>query len=66
MATSDITWNFEKFLIDHSGQPRYRFHPLVMPNSIKPYIEKLMSEVPAEIKRMEVERRENDVVYDLL
>jgi len=25
--TSDIVWNFEKFIIDRQGRPRYRFHP---------------------------------------
>jgi len=27
IKTTDIVWNFEKFLIDRQGQPRYRYHP---------------------------------------
>uniref|UniRef100_A0A914IG26 Glutathione peroxidase n=1 Tax=Globodera rostochiensis TaxID=31243 RepID=A0A914IG26_GLORO len=27
ITVNDITWNFEKFLIDADGIPRYRFHP---------------------------------------
>jgi len=27
IKTTDIVWNFEKFLIDRTGQPRYRYHP---------------------------------------
>jgi len=27
VRTSDIVWNFEKFIVDRQGRPRYRFHP---------------------------------------
>jgi len=44
--TSDITWNFEKFLIDMNGKPRYRFPPSVLPNDIVPVIKMLIDEGP--------------------
>jgi len=27
ITVRDLTWNFEKFLIDRQGRPRFRFHP---------------------------------------
>ncbi|XP_074647435.1 glutathione peroxidase-like [Tubulanus polymorphus] len=33
IKTSDITWNFEKFLIDKNGKPLIRVNPMVAPNS---------------------------------
>jgi len=42
---SDISWNYEKFLIDREGVPRYRFRPLAV--SVKPYIEELLSDSSA-------------------
>lgn len=48
VATSDVTWNFEKFLIDASGQPRYRFNPSFMPNALRPYIDKMIKEMSSE------------------
>lgn len=27
ITPNDITWNYEKFLVDRTGKPRYRFHP---------------------------------------
>ena len=41
---TDITWNYEKFLIDKEGKPRYRFNPEVLPHDVKPFIEKLVKE----------------------
>ena len=32
-TTGDIRWNFEKFLVDRSGEPVRRFSPLVEPES---------------------------------
>lgn len=39
---SDITWNYEKFLIDRNGKPRYRFNPVVLPREMEPYIDSLL------------------------
>uniref|UniRef100_A0A8R1HGM2 Glutathione peroxidase n=1 Tax=Caenorhabditis japonica TaxID=281687 RepID=A0A8R1HGM2_CAEJA len=45
---SDITWNFEKFLIDRKGQPRFRFHPTAWShgNVVTPFLEQLLEEKP--------------------
>lgn len=42
----DISWNFEKFLIDKTGMPRWRFAPSNWYNgtAVIPYIEKLLAE----------------------
>jgi len=42
----DLTWNFEKFLIDRRGIPRYRFRPGNWRNGtvIQPFLETLLSE----------------------
>jgi glutathione peroxidase-family protein len=39
---SDIVWNFEKFIIDRQGRPRYRFHPAAWDNA--KFVEKYMLE----------------------
>ena len=39
---SDITWNFEKFLIDKTGQPRFRFIPNVEPSQIKEQVKEIL------------------------
>ncbi|ESO97978.1 hypothetical protein LOTGIDRAFT_97333, partial [Lottia gigantea] len=31
---TDVTWNFEKFVIDASGRPMFRFLPNVEPNDL--------------------------------
>ncbi|CAB4883818.1 unannotated protein [freshwater metagenome] len=36
---SDITWNFEKFLVDRSGAVVARFGPMVTPEEIAPQLE---------------------------
>ncbi|EFO97357.1 hypothetical protein CRE_16661 [Caenorhabditis remanei] len=43
---SDITWNFEKFLIDRNGEPRFRFHPTAWSHGdvVTPFIEQLLAE----------------------
>ncbi|XP_074647441.1 cuticular glutathione peroxidase-like [Tubulanus polymorphus] len=33
IKTSDITWNFEKFLIDKNGKPIARVNPMIAPDS---------------------------------
>ena len=40
--TSDITWNFEKFLVDQDGNVVQRFGPRVTPEEVRPHIEKLL------------------------
>lgn len=40
--TPDITWNFEKFLIDPSGEVVARFAPTVTPEEIAPQAEALL------------------------
>ncbi|CAI2357591.1 unnamed protein product [Caenorhabditis sp. 36 PRJEB53466] len=46
IRASDITWNFEKFLIDRNGQPRFRFHPTAWSHGdvVTPFIEQLLAE----------------------
>lgn len=39
---SDIYWNYEKFLIDRNGNPRYRFNPDVAISDMEPYIDLLV------------------------
>ena len=39
---SDITWNFEKFLVDRDGNVVQRFGPQVTPEDVRPHIEKLL------------------------
>lgn len=39
---SDIKWNFEKFLIDRSGNPVKRFAPVVKPEMLASEIEALL------------------------
>ncbi|CAG9535858.1 unnamed protein product [Cercopithifilaria johnstoni] len=47
IGTNDVTWNFEKFLIDKKGHPRYRFHPetWIQGTAVQPYIDELEREV---------------------
>ncbi len=42
----DVWWNFEKFLVDRKGRPRYRFRSITSPLSrkVKRAIEELLSE----------------------
>jgi len=40
--SSDIKWNFTKFLVDRDGQVVARFEPPVAPEEIAPEIEKLL------------------------
>jgi len=44
----DIRWNFEKFLVDHSGIPYKRFHPKKSPyQDMKDSIETLLEKKEA-------------------
>ena len=45
---SDLLWNFEKFLADANGVPRYRFSPKFPTKDLAPYIEELIKEAEAE------------------
>nr|APZ88407.1 GPX-5 [Bursaphelenchus xylophilus] len=46
IKANDITWNFEKFLVDKEGRVRFRFHPTawVHGDVLKPYIQQLLTE----------------------
>ncbi|KAK5969926.1 Glutathione peroxidase [Trichostrongylus colubriformis] len=46
VRANDITWNFEKFLIDRKGRPRFRFHPTAWSHGdvVQPFIEQLLNE----------------------
>jgi len=46
IRSSDIVWNFEKFIIDRQGRPRYRFHPAAWSNG--KFVDQYMSQVAAE------------------
>jgi len=39
---ADITWNFEKFLIDRQGNVAQRFSPMVTPEEIAPHVAELL------------------------
>ena len=39
--SSDITWNFEKFLVDKDGEVVARFSPMVTPEDLAPEVEAL-------------------------
>jgi glutathione peroxidase len=41
-ATSDITWNFEKFLVDRTGTVVARFAPMTTPEEIAPHVAALL------------------------
>ena len=40
--TSDITWNFEKFLVDRDGKVVQRFSPAATPEAIAPHVVALL------------------------
>lgn len=44
LESSDIQWNFTKFLIDRKGNVVHRFAPTVKPKAIEKVIEQLLSE----------------------
>ena len=39
---ADITWNFEKFLIDRDGNVAHRFGPMTTPEEIAPHLAQLL------------------------
>jgi glutathione peroxidase len=39
---ADISWNFEKFLIDRNGTVVQRFNPMVTPEEIAPHVAELL------------------------
>jgi len=43
---NDIVWNFEKFLVDREGRPRFRFHPGNWEGGsvVEPYLQALIAE----------------------
>jgi len=43
VRVDDITWNFEKFLFDSTGQPFRRYAPGVVPQAIIPDIQRLLA-----------------------
>jgi len=43
VRTSDIVWNFEKFIVDRQGRPMFRFHPGAWDNG--KFVEKRLKEV---------------------
>jgi len=46
LKATDLMWNFEKFLIDRQGQPRFRFHPghWDYGSLVEPYFQTLLAE----------------------
>lgn len=42
-GTTGIRWNFNKFLVDHEGEPYKRFGPTTEPNAMKEDIEHLLA-----------------------
>uniref|UniRef100_A0A914W189 Glutathione peroxidase n=1 Tax=Plectus sambesii TaxID=2011161 RepID=A0A914W189_9BILA len=46
IKSTDVTWNFEKFLVDKHGRPRYRFHPAAWQQGklVEKYIKSLLTE----------------------
>jgi len=46
VRTDDINWNFEKFLIDRRGYPRYRFHSAAWDHGrvVEPHLTSLLAE----------------------
>lgn len=44
VTPTDIQWNFEKFLIDRKGVPRFRFSPAKPNEELKEYIQLLLNE----------------------
>lgn len=51
ITKDDITWNFEKFLINLDGFPIKRYHPTFNPQSIYDDIMELMEQIPSAQKQ---------------
>lgn len=43
VLSTDLNWNFEKFLIDQDGKPYKRYNPMVAPAELIPDIETLLA-----------------------
>lgn len=43
---NDLVWNFEKFVVDREGRPRYRFHPAAWNDGklVEPYLKQVLDE----------------------
>nr|CAD38523.1 secreted glutathione peroxidase [Globodera rostochiensis] len=52
IRVNDITWNFEKFLIDSEGRPRFRFHPTAWSHGevVQKFTDQLVSEQVKEVQ----------------
>ena len=44
LNANDVRWNFEKFLVDKKGVPRWRFHSNTDPLEIREHIRQLLNE----------------------
>ncbi|XP_071110835.1 cuticular glutathione peroxidase-like [Haliotis cracherodii] len=42
IKVNDISWNFEKFLIDQNGRPLFRFRPDVEPMDLEKLVELML------------------------
>ena len=42
--TSDITWNFEKFVVDRTGNAVHRFSPMTKPDELESVVSALLQE----------------------
>jgi len=53
IKTTDVVWNFEKFLIDRTGQPRYRYHPgnWNFGKNVEPILTTLLAESVEELQK---------------
>ncbi|XP_046554639.1 uncharacterized protein LOC124263953 [Haliotis rubra] len=43
IKVNDISWNFEKLLIDHNGRPLFRFRPDVEPMDLEELVELMLT-----------------------
>jgi len=47
-GTSDVRWNFAKFLVSHQGEPYKRYDPTTSPDSLRDDIESLLQKKEGE------------------
>jgi len=47
VTVSDLSWNFEKFLINRDGRPAYRYPDKWDPEDLVPDIEELLAQTPS-------------------
>ncbi len=43
---SDVTWNFEKFVVDRAGNVVHRFSPMTKPEELESVVSGLLEEQP--------------------